>query len=456
MRRSFPLHVLTLLALLAPLGVARLEAQGPGPATTGQPGRDERTRPFRGLFGSGGNPESTHHLTLNGSIFGGYDGNILADQAGGGGGLGTSGEATDGALAGGSLGLQYGRRGRHVDVGATLDSSVRYFPSNEDLTSSAYSAGFGMSAELSRRTRLELSTSVAYQPYYQLSSLFPIVGDPVLGGPPPSNLDLVVSHASGWIYGASAQIGRQLGRRSTLQAFYTMSRSEYDNDPLSGEPIYDLDAQGAGFRFIRGLTRYASLRLGYAYRYGSYGGGPGTDDVRGHDIDLGVDYARALSFSRRTSFSFSTGSSITETFGVRHFNIVGSAGLRHEIGRTWLAHLAYNRGVGFIGSFAEPVLNDSVGAGLTGLLGRRWSLSFASGYTSGRVGLGGGDGAPSRFSTTTGSATVQYAFTAMLAAFTQYSYFYYDFPASSALPLVGRQDRHSVRVGLSLSLPLLR
>jgi hypothetical protein len=452
MRRFFQLHVLALvtLAVLAPLGVARLEAQGP---TTGQDDRDERARrPFRGLFGSTASPnqDSATQLTLNGSAFGGYDGNILADRQGGSMG---PGDTTDGTLVGGSLGLAYAKWGRHVDIGASLDSSAYYYPDHEDLASSAYSAGFGLVADLSRRTRLSLGQTVGYQPYYQLSPLFPVIGDPVLGGAAPSNLDLVVSQASGWMFGTSVQLDRQLGRRSTLQTFYSLSRSDFDADPLTGEPIFDLDAQSAGFRFIRGLSRYASLRLGYAYRYGSYGGGPGTAEVNGHDIELGVDYARALSFSRRTSFSFSTGSSITETLGVRHFNVVGSASLRHEIGRSWLAHLAYNRGVSLIGSFAQPVLSDSVGTGLTGLLGRRVYTSVSAGYANGRVGLEGG---AARFTTYTGTASIQYAFTATLAAFTQYSYFYYDFPTVSVLPLTGRQDRHSVRVGLQLSLPLLR
>ena len=51
---------------------------------------------------------------------------------------------------------------------------------------------------------------------------------------------------------------------------------------------------------------------------------------------------------------------------------------------------------------------------------------------------------------------MQYAFTANLASFVQYAYFYYDFPRGELLPVGGEFNRNSVRVGLSVSVPLLR
>ena len=78
-----------------------------------------------------------------------------------------------------------------------------------------------------------------------------------------------------------------------------------------------------------------------------------------HDIDVGVDYARPLSLTRRTTLDFGTGSSVvtmptldlgqeagaTET----QVRFVGDVGVTHEMGRTWRLRLGYNRGVGFAG-----------------------------------------------------------------------------------------------------------
>jgi hypothetical protein len=386
----------------------------------------------------------------------GWDSSVLADQPGS--TIDTRGDSTSGPLAGGTVGLVYRYDGRRFDFGTNIDTSARYYPQQQDLTSGAYYGGIGMNIDLTRRTRLGLNQTIGYQPFYQLS-LFPSLQDPILGGVlVPSNLDYVASRSSGWIYDSSVSLDRQLGRRSQVSGFYRRSVSDFDVSTTSGSPAFDVDYQYGGFRFTRDLARGIALRVGYAYRTGNFAnaeGGP-DDTAEAHEIDLGVNYARQLSFSRRTTFSFSTGSTLFEVQGRRNFTIVGDAALRHQFGRNWLSSIAYNRGVGFITNFSGPLLSDNVSARLDGLLGQRVMLSLNGGLSAGRVGYGADEEALSRFTTYTGSATMQYAFTANLASFVQYAYFYYDFPRSPDLPVGGVFDRNSVRVGLSLSVPLLR
>lgn len=443
--------VLTLAVILAPGRHA--SAQSSGQDTQG-----ESTRPFRGLFRSGSSPTSDRSLILSGSIYGGWDSSVLADQPGL--AIDTRGDSTEGTFGGGTLGIAFNRRGRRVDFGLTGNTSTRWYPQQQELTSGAYTAGAGMNIALSRRTRLGLNQSIGYQPFYQLS-LFPGLDDPILGGAPvPSNLDFVVNRSSGWIYDSAVNLDRQLGRRSNLSLYYRRSASDFEASDPTAPPAFNVDYQVAGFRFTRDIARGVALRFGYGYRTGNFANNALELDDRAeaHEIDVGVNYGRQLSFSRRTTFSFSTGSSLFEVGGDRTFTIVGDAALRHQFSRSWLSTIAYNRSVGFITNFSGPVLSDNVSARLDGLLGERVMISFQGGLSGGQAGYGAGENeeGTSGFKTYTGTATMEYAFTANLASFVQYAYFYYDFPRGLGLPVAGEFDRNSIRVGLSVSVPLLR
>jgi hypothetical protein len=444
------LGVLTLAVLFAPGGHVSAQSRQDGQ-------QSDTARPFRGLFGSSSSRTSDRSLVLNGSLYGGWDSSVLADQPGS--SIDTRGDSTEGTLGGGTLGLVFNRNGRKVDFGFSVDTSARYYPEQRDLTSGAYNGGFGASIELTRRTRLGINQTVGYQPYYQLS-LFPSLGDPILGGSPiPSNLDYVVSRSSGWVYDTNVSLDRQLSRRAQLSTFYHRSQSDFDVSDLTGAPAFDVDYQHAGFRFSRDIARGIALRVGYAYRKGNFGNNESGEDetAEAHEIDLGVNYARQLSISRRTTLRFSTGSTLFEVDGNRNFTIVGDAALRHQFGHNWLSTIAYNRGVGFITNFSGPVLSDNVSARLDGLLGQRVMVSLLGGLAAGQVGYGAEDEQDlDTFKTYTGTATMQYAFTANIASFVEYAYFYYDFPRGEVLPVGGQFNRNSVRVGLSVTVPLLR
>lgn len=450
------------------LAAGRGEGQGPAPAGPQGGGQGSQpsapSRPYRGLFGSTQDPESAHRLILLGSTYAGRDDNVLADQPGV--GINPGQTQRPGTLYGANLGLEYGKVGRRVDFGATLDAGTRYYPQDSGLTSGSYGVGAALSARLSRRSTLSLSQSASYQPYYQLS-LFPDVSDPVLGGGIPSNLDYVVSRDSGWLSDTGVSLSQQLGRRSSMSFEYSLSRSNFDSEESTDPEITgtrrNLNSQAGGVRYNRQLTRHANLRLGYIYRRGNYSGITAPDVptvVEGHDIDAGIEYARALSLLRRTTFSFSTGSSIVQAGGRRFFRFIGDAALRHEISRSWFASLRYNRDIGFVSSFSEPVFSDNLGLSLEGFLGERVSVSLSGGLAAGDIGTDLGDDAtPGRdtsFKTYTASASLQYALTSNLALFASYSYFNYDFPLDPLLPVTGSLGRNGVRGGLQFTLPLIR
>ena len=84
----------------------------------------------------------------------------------------------------------------------------------------------------------------------------------------------------------------------------------------------------------------------------------GPDEAtRLHSFDVGIDFHKALSLSRRTTLSFGTGTTAFADVNGTHIYATGNATLTRELGRTWFATAAYNRDVSFLSTFREPVLS---------------------------------------------------------------------------------------------------
>jgi hypothetical protein len=444
------------------LGALVLAALAVPSSATAQPGagrgrQDGPERPFRGLFGAAPSDGSNGtSLALVASLNGGYDDNIVSDQPNLDPRVSVGGEVYNG-----SAGLIFARSTDRSSLGLNLNAAKRYFPANTDLNAASYGAGIGYSRSLTRRTRLTLSQNVAYAPYYQFS-LFPGLGPPGLGDTVPSNLDYAVTPQESWIFNSNVDLSRELGRRSSVRLFYgygfqDMADSGVVDDSLltPDQPTSDLITHSAGFQFHRSLTRHAGLRLGYSYRAGGYQ--YANDDVTAHNIDVGIDYARSLSIFRRTTFSFSTGSSIVQIDNQRYFRFIGDVNLNHQLTRTWTARLSYNRGIGYVASFGEPFFTDGLSAAVSGYVGRRLTMNLTGAYVNGDVGISATPGGGVK--TYSANFTAQYALLQILAAdFSVYSYKYDFDDGSIVLPggLPGQFERQGVRAGLSLWLPLIR
>ena len=131
------------------------------------------------------------------------------------------------------------------------------------------------------------------------------------------------------------------------------------------------------------------MRLGYKEQVSHYPSPIGSSNRYTYRlIDAGVNYARPLSISRRTTMSISTGSAAyantTETF----YTLTASASLHHEINRTWVASVVYQRGLSVVVGFPEPFFSDAVTATIQGRLARQVTLVGSAGLSNGHVGLG--------------------------------------------------------------------
>jgi hypothetical protein len=217
----------------------------------------------------------------------------------------------------------------------------------------------------------------------------------------------------------------------------------------------DFSTQRAGFKFDHALTRDVGLRLGYAYGAATSLADPAAVPIRNNDIDLGIVYQRELKTSTRTSFTFSTGSTIVSSREGRRFGVTGSARLLRRMSPRWTTSLIYNRGVEVPQGATLPFFSDAVSATITGYFSRRVSLHVQPGYAHGSVGF---VRKTNSFDSYASSTRLEVALNSRLALFTEHVLYRYEFANGIGLPsqLTTGMDRQSMRVGLTLWTPLVR
>ena len=246
---------------------------------------------------------------------------------------------------------------------------------------------------------------------------------------------------------STVDVEHSLTARSTVSARYGRRTASFS----SGIP--DLTNQEAGAFFGRGVTRYATLRAGYIYEDGEYGSTDQRSRFRQHNLDVGLDYGRQLSFSRRTTFAFGTGSVFLTGGRGNRFHLIGSASLNHQMRRTWTAALVYHRGVEFVQGFGAPVVGDFLNATAWGTLTRRLEARASVGYAMGHIERESDEG----YQTYTASTSLQFALSRWAALSSEFTHYRHQFDLTAvSLPGVPLElDRFSARVGLTFSFPLI-
>jgi len=453
-----PLAVWLLAAfVLAPAVVCA--GEGPAPAAPApqvdQPQPASVRRPYRGIFGGPADPNSKQALTLTGSIFGAYDDDVFAADSGSNVPLGGSSNSS-GYYGGLSAGADYSRNTDRVSFGLLGNVGVNRYVAQHQ-TAPIYSTAANISAKVARRTTVSAGAGLVYAPEYRLG-LF-ISPTSLTGALDPFNTvapDYDLFSLEAYRTSASVTLSQALGQRSALEGWYSLMNVNYVHE------AFDYRSQAGGGRFTHRLTRNLGVRLGYSYGEANYNNQQAVRPQRIHNIEAGVDYSRALSFSRRTTFSFSTGSAVLvrdKALGGfdgnrSSFQVIGNASLTHEIGRTWTAQLAYRRAVDFREGFYDPFLTDGASASLGGLLSRRVRFSSSIDYALGSVGVTRSN----NFHSASANAGLEVGLTRNLAFYGRYVYYAYDFDAEVALDsrFPRKLDRQGVRIGLTAFVPVLR
>jgi hypothetical protein len=415
------------------------------PASAQQAARPER--PYRGLFASGDTTRE-QQLSLNASLGGGYDDNIVADALQHTNRGGPNSAGPDGFLGNAGLGLTYSLNLERLKLDASGHGGVRYYPSLESSGSNQYvsseSGQIAGSLRLTDGTSLSASATTTHRPQNLESLLSPLTALRV--DAETNDLDLPTTFDYYRRYGGSAELRQQLSRQLTFHANYGQRWSETPDGP-------GFTSKRAGAGLMAGVGRGLALRAGYQYSEGGYLHSDGRR-VENHNIDAGIDYSRALSFSRRTTLSFSTGSSVVEHEGHRRYRATGAANLAHEIGRTWTASLAYFRGVRILETWDAPLFSDVMTASLGGLINRRIQVASSAGGSMRQLGL---DRSHRGFTSYWGATNISIALNRHLNFGVNYLYTQHRFDTDVPLPTLWPQrgERQRVTAHIGVWMPLL-
>ena len=372
--------------------------------------------------------------------------------------------------------LDFQTHGGRVQLGLTAGSSVRYYQNLHEVVAASHTAGLGFTAALTPQTSLSVGQNLGYSPAL-FNGLFASVAAPTPGNAESPSSNYLLGATQSFSSGTTAGLTHKFTPRAAL-----LVRGSYHYDHFTGDnPGYsDVQSQEAGGRFTYSMSRGVQLRLGYTFKQGEYLGSPKTTE---HNSEVGVDYIRVLSRTRKTTLAFSlgptwangalqagplqnqvsvitgaaVGSPITgSALDVRkQFRVVGDASLVHQLNRTWDLKGTYHRGLGYIEGFTAPVFSAAYAASAGGLLSRRTDLSLSAAYSTGESAL---VGVADQFTTYTGDARLRFMVNKVWATYVEYLFYYYEFGPGISLPpgVPPGLTRNGVRVGLTMLMPVMR
>jgi hypothetical protein len=336
-----------------------------------------------------------------------------------------------------TTGLSYRRKTRTATLNGGLSNALRVYPLT-GVTTTEHSGYGSMELRASRRTLVRAATALLYTPYHQ------ILGLPVTTEGTSGSDAAVATNASTTLTGGAAVV-RQLGRRGLLTAGYDGRVTTY----TSGErgPISHQAGAAYTYEFAKGLA----LRVGDGVRMLRAGTG---DAIVAQDIALGIDVNRSLTESRRTSVTFTTGSSITSNESGRQFVATGSATLAHRLGRSWQAAVNFDRGLQVADLLPRPFVGNSTGFTLGGFVGRRTSMRVRGSYAFGDFDL---NGSSSRYVSYLAEARGAVALGRHFQLYVEHLYYQHRFPEGMPLPsdVPFRRVQHGTRFGLDIWAPLM-
>lgn len=449
---------------LAPAGailVATIVALGPAAADVSAQMRPQPARPYRGLFGGGQpspDPNRTRtELTLMAGVTAGYDDNIAGTEGPGSIELADVDQSGYAGLAQVGLTFFHGKAARSIS--ADVQANGGYYSTGvNNLLEPGVAASVAASTTAGRRNTLGARYGVSSQPQFAFGTfagLAPDVGpdalptsDPVFG--------LVDRRTLTWSAGASLQ--RQWSRRDTMSVDYAFNVQEFTGDVSAGGRNHS-----TAVRHERTLSRWASVRGSYGYRWGRFSDFGGRNrPTREHAIEGGPSFSRRLSATRQLTLGFQFGATYVESERVddgeryQYWTPSGGASVALSLGQTWSTGANYSRRLNVLdGLTGQSYFTDSVTASLGGLLGRRVSLSLSAGYANGRTSAA--SGRDSTYSNYTGGVGVGIALSRHVQAVVDYYYYTYRYSNPGDLPpgFPARYDRNAVRIGISTWIPLI-
>ena len=358
-----------------------------------------------------------------------------------------------GANSGESIRLKLQRGGRKSGYTFDAGNTLIYYPGDSSLLSDS-NIGASQWYQVGRDTTISAGETANRSPYYNVGA-FPGIGNyggTDLSRPFVSTLATGGQSINTYRFTVETKVAHVIDPRNSIQATYN----------VTGNGVAGVQSRAVmhevGGRYSHLINRTVGYHLGYAFGNAHFGG---VSPTVLHNIDVGLDLHKELSLTRRTTFSFTTGTTFIKAKPVntavdigatKQFNILGHATLTHYIGQTWSAAANYDRGWQMLDAVLIPYFSDGITAAIGGNVGKRATLGFSSALIS---------GAPLGIDSVTKdralieSAWLQVSMGRKLTAYAQYTLYRQRFTLNglSAIDLPERFNRNTARVGLTLVLP---
>lgn len=417
---------------------------------------DRPQRPFRGVFGGAEvpNPNRTRQeLTLFADMLGGYDSNLAPE------GSTPVQRATipaSGFTGLGDVVLRYwhGRAARNIEVEGRGYVTAYTLRTVEPLV--------GQNLRVRGQTMFDRRTRIEGNAYFTRD---PFLGFGGYDGLPVVEALALDNPANGLTSGLSRSLTaigaltREWSRRVRTAATYDYTRREY----LRG-PGFDGHSQTAAGSYEQNVSQVWIYRAGYRYSNAVLYEPNRIRPIRDHTIDSGFTYTKDLSRTRRLSLGGTVGATYVQTTStitelpLEYWTPSGSGTVRLDFNRSWFLSGDFRRGLAVLdGITTEAFITDAVVVHAGGHINSRTDLTFATGYANGRTGDAVTSG---NYGTYTGTAQVRIGVARWAAVVANYNYFNYQldaltFPPGAVLTTIPASfDRHAVRFGVSLWLPL--
>jgi hypothetical protein len=411
-------------------------------------------RPFTGLFGGTTRTATEKQvLDVSLSVAEAYDENLVADATPT---AASSALQTSGTYTSMVPQLNFAQQGQRLQFAMNAGSNLRYYTHGHQLISLSHSIGAGITARLTPKSTFSVNQSVSYSPA-SLFGLFAPAVAPALGDIVAPSDDVHVNNSErSYVYSTTAGFSRNVASATTLSL---MSGYSYSDFVGQAPGFTDLRAYDVGGRLNHSIDRRVGFRLGYKFRKAEYSS---VQQPVEHTVDIGFDYTRPLSATRKLAVGFTLGPTlidgpieglISDSSFSRQYRVVGEAFVSRDIGRTWNGRASYRRGVGFVQGLPQPVFSDAFTLQTTGLLSRRTDLDLTAALSSGGAAL---TGASTPFAMYNADARLRFALNRTLAAYVEYLFYYYDFNQGLQLPpgVPSRLTRNGARIGLTLWVPV--
>jgi len=393
-------------------------------------------------------------LSLSANVLFGYDDNLTA-------GYGTGAGSISGPVASGSTGyldgtLDYfrGNRLRSMEVHATGD--LRAYPAYLDQPAPGGTAALGGRTTIGRDLTLRASERIGYEPLFNAFSSGATSGALPPGmseSAPETGLFERRSFSSHSLVGLHRQWG---GDSASLTYWYKLQ--EFTEDDYGDSQAHDVRTE-----YRRELKRGLMARAEYEYVNREYVAADGASlPTREHRLEAGPDIEQV--FSRRRYLNLRLGAGASHVAAVsaasgqpyESWVPVGSAELLLGLSPHWSVEGGYRRDFStFQGVTDEVYGTDTAYIRTGGLVTGQTDLRLGATYSNWRTAVA--SGVDDRFHVYGASLQVVIPLTTRLAAYAGYLYYHhrYSNPASLPTGFPSEYDRHAVRIGMTLWVPVV-